>query len=84
MRTEVTAESGEKLLDGKTEFTYCSDKRKKITAEYSVEKTSDDSVRLVQSAFINSEYKEQSNHFKLSVVHVKRVGLQVKFYPDKA
>ena len=80
----MTADSGEKLLDGKTELTYCSDKRKKITTEYSVEKISDDGVRLVQFALINLKSKGQSNHYKLSVVHVKRVGLQVKFYPSKA
>ena len=56
----MTADSGKKLLDGKTEFTYCSDKRKKITTEYSVEKTSDDSVRLVQSSLINMKNKGQS------------------------
>ena len=56
----MTADSGEKLLDGKTELTYCLDKRKKITTEYSVEKTSGDSVRLVQSTLINSKSKEQS------------------------
>ena len=47
MTTELTANYGNKLLDGKTEITYCEENKKKITVEYSIEQSSDDSLRLV-------------------------------------
>ena len=47
MKTELTANEGDKLLDGKTQFTYSDDNRKKITAEYTIETSSDDSIRSV-------------------------------------
>ena len=48
MRTEVTANDGNKLFDGKTEIMYCDEDSKKITAEYWIETPSDSSLRLVK------------------------------------
>ena len=47
MKTELTANQGDKLLDGKTEFMYSDDDEKKITAEYTIETSSDDTIRSV-------------------------------------
>ena len=48
MKTELTANQGDKLLDGKTEFIYSDDDSKTITAEYTIETASDNSIRLVE------------------------------------